>query len=103
MLCGVTFSLARIARGTGGPGTESRPVGLVELVEIRVLRDAQQLPGYGQNPGMKPPSPAGLLRNSEDLDTDAPYLQPDLAEPDYDDAAFAETLTDYDETGEEPW
>ena len=52
---------------------------------------------------MKPPSPAGLLRNSEDLDTDAPYLQPDLAEPDYDDAAFAETLTDYDETGEEPW
>jgi hypothetical protein len=46
--------------------------------------------------------PAGLLRNFEDPDPDTPDLHPDLAEPDYDDAAFAEALTDYDETGEDP-
>jgi hypothetical protein len=67
--------------------------------------------------------PAGLLRHSEDLDPDAPGMKPDLVEPDYDDAAFAEALADlapdpvelddddafaealadHDEAGENPW
>jgi hypothetical protein len=46
---------------------------------------------------------AGLLCHSEDLDPDAHDLQPDLVEPDYDDAAFAEALTGYGEAGEDPW
>jgi hypothetical protein len=39
----------------------------------------------------------GLLCSSEDLDPDADDLQPDLADPDYDDAAFAEFLADQDD------
>lgn len=56
---------------------------------------------------------AGLLRHSEDLDPDAPGMKPDLVEPDYDDAEFAEALanyedatfaeSDYGEAGEDPW
>jgi hypothetical protein len=46
---------------------------------------------------------AGLLRHSEDLDPDVHDLQPDLVEPDYDDAAFAEALAGFDEDGEDPW
>jgi hypothetical protein len=46
---------------------------------------------------------AGLLCHSEDLDPDAQDMDPDLIEPDYDDAALAEALADYDEAVEDTW
>lgn len=46
---------------------------------------------------------AALLRRSEDLDPDAHDPQPDLVEPDYDGAAFAEALADCAKAGEDQW
>jgi hypothetical protein len=46
---------------------------------------------------------AGLMSHSEDLDPDAPAMEPDLVEPDYDDAAFAEASTPFDGSGEGQW
>jgi hypothetical protein len=43
-----------------------------------------------------------LLRHSEDYDPDADIPEPDLVEPDYDDAAFAEAMPDWDEYEDEP-
>jgi len=45
----------------------------------------------------------GLLRHSEDLDPDAHDMDPDLVEPDYDDAAFAEALMPFDQAKEDSW
>jgi hypothetical protein len=45
----------------------------------------------------------GLMSHSEDLDPDAPGMEPDLVEPDYDDAAFFEVLPPLDEAGGEGW
>jgi hypothetical protein len=45
----------------------------------------------------------GLLRQSEDLDPDAHDMDPDLVEPDYDDAAFAEALMSSGEAEEDSW
>lgn len=44
----------------------------------------------------------GLLCHSEDLDPDLHDLEPDLVEPDYDDAAFAEALAGWGEAWDEP-
>lgn len=47
----------------------------------------------------------GLLRHSEDFDPDANTLEPDLVEPDYDDAAFAEaaaSMREWDDDEDEP-
>jgi hypothetical protein len=46
---------------------------------------------------------AGLMSHSEDLDPDAPAMEPDMVEPDYDDAAFAEACIPFDESGEGEW
>jgi hypothetical protein len=45
----------------------------------------------------------GLMSHSEALDPDAPGMEPDLVEPDYDDAAFAEALPSFDGVQEEEW
>jgi hypothetical protein len=43
------------------------------------------------------------MSHSEDLDPDSPDMEPDLVEPDYDDAAFAETCPPLVEPGEDLW
>lgn len=44
-----------------------------------------------------------LLRHSEDLDPDPHDMEPDLVQPDYDDAAIAEYLAEYGDAWEDQW
>lgn len=44
-----------------------------------------------------------VLQHSEDLDPDTDHSTPTLVEPDFDDDAFAEYLSDYDDSEGAPW
>ena len=47
--------------------------------------------------------PLKRAKNVAELLADSPGMEPDLVEPDYDDAAFAEACPPLDEAGEDPW
>jgi hypothetical protein len=48
------------------------------------------------------PAASRLARYSEDLEPDLHDTEPDLIEPEYDNAAFVEALMAFGEAGEEP-